>query len=216
MKTWTSQELETLKQFYSTTSNEELCELIPNKTYIAIYKKARSAGLKRNPGIEFVNRSKGRGNIPRKEYVLTKKGYKSVYCPNHPRSDKSGRVFEHIVVWEKGHNSSVPDGCVIHHINFDKTDNRLANLLLLTTNEHTCLHNSMRVHSEETKARIRAKAVTRYVDPKNHPRYKGIDIHELQREVASGETVTSVCKKHGINRTTYYKKLRGELKNELY
>ena len=54
--------------------------------------------------------------------------------------DKSGRNrFEHCVVWEE-HNGPIPLGMFIHHIDFNKTNNDITNLLLVTPLEHKRLH----------------------------------------------------------------------------
>lgn len=66
----------------------------------------------------------------RNGYVLVK-GY------GHPRATmRGGYVFEHIVVWEKAHNQSVPEGYVIHHLNGIKDDNRPENLVALPKKDH--------------------------------------------------------------------------------
>lgn len=48
-------------------------------------------------------------------------------------------VSEHRHVWEQA-NGPIPDGYVIHHINGNALDNRLENLAMLTSAEHTRLH----------------------------------------------------------------------------
>lgn len=59
-----------------------------------------------------------------------------------PYSDKNGVLFEHQYVWWKTYGDSKPINKedVIHHINFNKSDNRLENLQKLTNAEHWLLH----------------------------------------------------------------------------
>jgi hypothetical protein len=49
-------------------------------------------------------------------------------------------VFEHVMVWEKHHGHPVPDGMQIHHKDFNKTNNHIDNLQLVTPLEHKRLH----------------------------------------------------------------------------
>lgn len=48
-------------------------------------------------------------------------------------------VLEHRYLWEQA-NGPIPTGSVIHHMNHNRSDNRLENLMLLTTGDHTRLH----------------------------------------------------------------------------
>jgi hypothetical protein len=77
-----------------------------------------------------------------------------VYMPDHPRSDKSGRVAEHRLLVEQNYKlfnnkyfENINDRIVlkkssqVHHINFDHTDNRIENLMPVTKSEHTAIHN---------------------------------------------------------------------------
>ena len=57
---WSEEEVLLLKDKYSRLTNDELIALFPNKTFLAIYKKAYSLNLKRDEEIEFLNRSKAK------------------------------------------------------------------------------------------------------------------------------------------------------------
>ena len=135
-------------------------------------------------------------------------GYRMKYMPKHERADMNGYVFEHIVVWENANGRKIPDGFVVHHINGKKDDNDPNNLKLLSRAEHVRLHRTGSKIAEQTKRKIGDRAKTRYANKENHPRYKNIDISILQEEVRSGATVKSVCQRYGINKSTYYKKIK--------
>jgi hypothetical protein len=65
---------------------------------------------------------------------LTPKGYLRT------RKDKDGRLrMEHNLVWESYHGE-IPKGMQIHHIDFDKTNNKIENLRCVTPLEHKRLH----------------------------------------------------------------------------
>lgn len=45
----------------------------------------------------------------------------------------------HSLIWEN-HYGEIPPGCVIHHVNGNKKDNRIENLQCLTRSEHRKVH----------------------------------------------------------------------------
>ena len=62
-------------------------------------------------------------------------GYVELRIPEHPRARKNGYVFEHLIVAEQ-HYGEITEDYVIHHINGNKQDNRIENLMVLTQKEH--------------------------------------------------------------------------------
>lgn len=58
-------------------------------------------------------------------------------------SGKSRIIRLHIYVWEK-FNGPVPDGCDIHHIDHDTSNNDLSNLVAIPRTEHHKLHMARR------------------------------------------------------------------------
>lgn len=76
------------------------------------------------------------GNIDNKGYLRVSKG-----LDNHN--------LEHRNVWIK-YNGPIPKDYIIHHINEDKTDNRIENLQLMSRSEHIKLHYNLRRNNEQS------------------------------------------------------------------
>jgi len=68
-------------------------------------------------------------------------GYFMIYKPNNHKANYLGYVAEHIFLMEKKLNRKLKKGEVVHHINGIKEDNRIENLKLMTSSEHSHLHN---------------------------------------------------------------------------
>lgn len=161
MKTWTEPEVVILVSNYNSATNRELEELLPSKSKLAIYKKAYKMGLRKEPEITFKNRSEatrgeksGNWNGGVKK---TARGYRQLLVPGHPRADANGYVMEHIVVFESETGMPVPTGCCIHHLNGDKSDNRIENLCLMTHGAHTAFHHRGKKRTDETREKISNK-----------------------------------------------------------
>lgn len=158
MKTWTSEEKAVLVENYNKVSNSELLALIPTKSALGIYKKAYKMGLRKTPEITFKNRSEAKRGEKSAAWNggirTTGRGYRQVLMPGHPRADSSGYVMEHIVVWEKASGMPLPPNCCIHHLNGNKSDNRIENLCVMLHAAHTVFHHTGAKRSAETKKKI--------------------------------------------------------------
>jgi hypothetical protein len=64
---------------------------------------------------------------------------------DHPLADKHGRVYEHRLVMAEAVGRKLTRREHVHHINGDRTDNRLKNLMLFpSTAEHHRHHADLR------------------------------------------------------------------------
>lgn len=79
--------------------------------------------------------------------LLSSHGYVLVRVGSaHPLCVGNQYAYEHHLVWVTA-NGAIPAGCVIHHKNGDRTDNRLENLECLTSAEH------QKYHADKTRDR---------------------------------------------------------------
>lgn len=44
-------------------------------------------------------------------------------------------------MWEDFYRKPVPPGCIIHHLDWNKNNNTIGNLICLTVDEHERIHN---------------------------------------------------------------------------
>jgi hypothetical protein len=77
------------------------------------------------------------------EYKKTKKGYF-----RYAKDDDGKLRFEHCIIWEK-HNGKIPPGMQIHHKDFDKTNNKIENLEIVTPLYHKRTHAGCRFVNNE-------------------------------------------------------------------
>lgn len=67
-------------------------------------------------------------------------GYLAIYLPDHPKANISGIVMLHNYIMEKHLEKSIPEGFVVHHIDGNKLNNNLTNLVLVTPSVHSKIH----------------------------------------------------------------------------
>ena len=112
--------------------------------------KLRSLNLKGEGNHQFG--LKGNKNSSFKDGETLKDKYIRVYSPDHPHCDKSGRVLKHRLIAENyllnEYNSVDINGIkylsldfAVHHLDLNKLNNNLDNLIVLTHSQHTFLHN---------------------------------------------------------------------------
>lgn len=68
-------------------------------------------------------------------------GYIRIMCKGHPRADRDGYVFEHILIAEKALGKYLPEGIEIHHLDEVKSNNSNSNLIVCQDRSyHRILH----------------------------------------------------------------------------
>ena len=65
-----------------------------------------------------------------------KDGYVIIHSPYHPFADSDGYVREHRLIVEKSIKRFLTNKEIVHHLNSNKSDNRLENLQLMNKKEH--------------------------------------------------------------------------------
>jgi len=79
--------------------------------------------------------------------------YELVVCPlDYPgKIYRSRYCYEHHLVWWKYHRIILKKGHEIHHINGNHRDNRIENLMIVSSSEHRKLHGALNsINSQQT------------------------------------------------------------------
>lgn len=91
----------------------------------------------------------------------------------------------HRLIWEDFYGQKIPDGFEIHHIDMDRENNNISNLMLLSREDHIKLHEQTRFEKQTTTG---IRGVTR----KACPRCKqGFSYHYVYRENGKQKAITS-------------------------
>jgi len=146
-------DLEQMKRFYYEYKWDfkKIADFFGFKSKSAIYDRFKKLGLKARTNTDlktgFKHSKKTKIKISeslckrREPYIY--RGYRMVRIGNKFKE-------EHIVVWEKNHGEK-PKGYQIHHKDFNKLNNKIENLQILTKGEHRRLHNLKKKQNNSDK-----------------------------------------------------------------
>lgn len=117
----------------------------------------------------------------------------------------AGTERQHRIAWEKT-NGPIPPGMHVHHINGDKTDNRIENLRVIEAGEHADLHWRERKVGETAQCdnieHLKAQE-------RRNSGQTAEQVVELRRRVAAGEQLRAVSADLGIDEKTASKIWKG-------
>ncbi len=78
---------------------------------------------------------------------IDKSGHVKILDYTHPKRNCINRIFEHRVVMEKHIGRYLRDDEIVHHINFNPSDNRIENLVIMSNSDHSRLHRNKRLEA---------------------------------------------------------------------
>lgn len=106
-------------------------------------------------------------------------------------------IDEHRLIMQEHIGCELTPDEIVHHINEDKTDNRIENLMIMTLAEHSSLHSTGHTASKEFREHLSKikKGIPNYGAAK-------INLSQLQdilTSIRNHETFRSIADRHGVN-----------------
>ena len=139
-------------------------------------------------------------------------GYIYIYKPEHPNCTKQGYIAEHRLVMEKKLKRYLTKKELVHHINGIREDNRIKNLVCLTSSKHHKGHNKEFIRDKKgryiKKKKIKAGYVLIYKPDHKYSQTKKGWIFEhravvedfLKRRLKFGECIHHISKNKKNNK----------------
>lgn len=134
------------------TGEQRICPVCKASFYVAAYQLRdieRRAGTYCSVRCKYAAMRARTKPLENRRGYVTQKGY--VMMPVRRERDQSGYIAEHRLIMEA--HLGRPLTCFehVHHVNGDKADNRLENLLLLGNREHQKLHDFVQTQPRRVK-----------------------------------------------------------------
>ncbi len=133
--------------------------------------------------LERINK---RGIVQKWKAVASKTNQSNGYC----QVGFNGRLYmHHVILWTLYYNENIPEGLVIDHINGNRIDNRIENLIVINASEHIRLHKT-----KLPKTKICIVCGKEFEPPINH-RGRNIICSKECCEKHHNQTIKNNCKK---------------------